>query len=109
MSAWSEMISDETVYARLRGSPDRACPPLGTLDNVMRVQSPRPSTTAGQVKLPPGKMDKADVNDLRDRAWTDGQIQEINQSVGHFCYVNRLLNGLGVTTHGDVAGNYAET
>ena len=43
---------------------------------------------------------------LRSAGWTDGEILEINQIVGYFNYVNRLLNGLGVTTEGDVVGYY---
>ena len=31
---------------------------------------------------------------------------ELNQIVGYFNYVNRLLNGLGVTTDGDTVGFY---
>lgn len=191
MSAWIEMISDEKADARLMASLDRARTPHGTVDNVMRVHSLRPSTMDGHVTLyraclhdegntipmwfqeviaslvsvlndcpysyanhwanarhligddaradaveaalkgnledafegrelealvharkltlSPGNMEKADVDALRDSGWTDGEILEINQIVGYFCYVNRLLNGLGVTTDGDVVGYYAET
>ena len=35
--------------------------------------------------------------------------QLLNQIIGYFNYVNRCLNGLGVTTDGDVVGYYAET
>lgn len=191
MSAWIKMISDEDADARLRTSLDQARTPHGTVDNVMRVHSLRPSTMDGHVvlyraclhddgntipewfqeviasyvstlnecaysyanhwanarhligddaradaveaclrgdpadafdgkhlaamihteklTLRPGKMEKADVDALRDSGWTDGEILEINQIVGYFCYANRLLNGLGVTTDGDVVGYYAET
>ena len=54
----------------------------------------------------PGKMVEADVVALRDAGWDDGQILEINQIVCYFNYANRLLNGLGVTTEGDVVGYY---
>ena len=33
----------------------------------------------------------------------------MNQIVGYFNYANRLLNGLGVTTDGDVIGYYKAT
>jgi len=36
-----------------------------------------------------------------------GEILEANQIIGYFNYVNRCLNGLGVTTDGDVVGYYA--
>lgn len=192
MSAWIKMISDEEADERLRASLDRARTPHGTVDNVMRVHSLRPSTMDGHVTLyraclhddsntipewfqeviasyvstlntcpysfanhwanarhligddaradaieaalrarkpedvfegqhraalrytkkltmHPGTMEKVDVDALRVAGWTDGEILEINQIVGYFCYVNRLLNGLGVTTDGDVVGYYAET
>ena len=48
----------------------------------------------------------ADVEALRKAGWDDGEILEINQIVGYFNYANRLLNGLGVTTDGDVVGYY---
>lgn len=56
----------------------------------------------------PGSMAQADVTALKDAGWEDGEILEINQIVGYFNYANRLLNGLGVTTQGDVVGYYAD-
>ena len=38
----------------------------------------------------------------------DGQILEANQIICYFNYVNRSLNGLGVTTAGDIVGFYSE-
>lgn len=54
----------------------------------------------------PGGMVESDVTALRDAGWNDGEILEINQIVCYFNYANRLLNGLGVTTDGDVVGYY---
>ena len=39
----------------------------------------------------------------------DGEILEVNQVVAYFNYSNRVLNGLGVTTEGDVVGYYDES
>lgn len=61
---------------------------------------------AEKLTLHPGDMVRADVDDLRAAGWQDGEILEINQIVGYFNYANRLLNGLGVTTQGDVVGYY---
>jgi UDP-glucuronate 4-epimerase len=36
------------------------------------------------------------------------QILEVNQVCAYFNYSNRLLNGLGVTTQGDVIGYYKD-
>lgn len=38
----------------------------------------------------------------------DREILEVNQVVAYFNYSNRVLNGLGVTTEGDVVGFYAD-
>lgn len=61
---------------------------------------------AERLTLSPGKMQQTDVEALRREGLDDGQILEANQIVGYFNYVNRLLNGLGVTTDGDVVGYY---
>ena len=52
-------------------------------------------------------MCEADVTALKDSGLNDGEILEANQIIGYFNYVNRLLNGLGVTTAGDTVGYYA--
>jgi uncharacterized peroxidase-related enzyme len=189
MSAWIKMLSDEEADETLKAALDFARTPHGTVDNVMRVHSLRPSTMNGHVvlyraclhdssntvpmwfqevissyvstlndcpysyanhwsnarhligddaradvieaaikarrpqdafdgahlaamvyaerlTLAPGQMARTHVEALRSAGWTDGEILEINQIVGYFNYVNRLLNGLGVTTEGDVVGYY---
>lgn len=64
---------------------------------------------AEKLTLQPGKIAKADVDRLKDNGLDDGQILEANQIIGYFNYVNRQLNGLGVTTDGDVVGYYTKT
>ena len=61
-----------------------------------------------KLTLHPGTMTMADVDALRAEGLDDGEILEANQIVGYFNYVNRLLNGLGVSTAGDIVGYYAE-
>ncbi|MHC0052180.1 peroxidase-related enzyme [Actibacterium sp. D379-3] len=63
---------------------------------------------AEKLTLRPGEMVEADVVMLKAAGLDDGEILEANQIIGYFNYVNRLLNGLGVTTEGDVVGYYAE-
>ena len=192
MAAWIEMIADDDADATLREALALARTPHGTVDNVMRVHSLRPSTLRGHVVLyravlhdetntlppwlqetissyvsilndcayslanhwanarhligdearadaieaalharrpeeafagaelallqyaeklttAPGAMAAADVAALRAAGLDDGQILEANQIVCYFNYVNRSLNGLGVTTEGDVVGYYADT
>jgi len=183
------MLSDDEADGTLKSALDLARTPHGTVDNVMRVHSLRPSTMRGHVvlyraclhddtntvqmwfqevissyvstlntcaysyanhwanarhligdearaaaveaalqarrpedafdgahlaalryaetlTLRPGEVRKTDVDALRDAGWNDGEILEINQIVGYFNYANCLLNGLGVTTQGDVVGYY---
>lgn len=61
-----------------------------------------------KLTLTPAKMVQADVQDLRDHGLDDGQILEANQIICYFNYVNRSINGLGVTTQGDTVGYYTE-
>ena len=62
---------------------------------------------AQKLTLTPGEMVQADVDGLRDAGVDDGQILEANQIIGYFNYVNRCLNGLGVSTDNDVVGYYS--
>ena len=62
---------------------------------------------AQKLTLTPGEMVQEDVDGLRDAGVDDGQILEANQIIGYFNYVNRCLNGLGVSTDNDVVGYYA--
>lgn len=190
MSAWIRMVPDEEAGPELKRALELARTPHGTVDNVMRVHSLRPSTMKGHVAIyraalhddantlpgwlqetissyvsilnecpysfanhwanarhlignseradaieaalqarrpeeaftgrelsllryaekltiEPGSMDKSDVDSLREAGFDDGEILEVNQIVCYFNYANRLLNGLGVTTEGDVVGYYS--
>ena len=192
MSAWIKMVSDEDANPELRETLALARTPHGTVDNVMRVHSLRPSTMRGhfilyqaalhddtntlppwlqetissyvsilneceyslanhwtnarylindetradaviaalkgrrpshafsgrelalleyaeKLTLTPGHMRQSDLQTLRSAGCDDGEILEANQIVGYFNYVNRLINGLGVTTDGDVVGYYKNT
>ena len=189
MTAWIDMISDEDASKELREVLDIARTPHGTVDNVMRVHSLRPSTMKGHVTmyraalhdetntipmwfqetvssyvsilnncqyslenhwknaahligdtkkaqeiekalwskspedvfdgvelqmlryaekltLRPSEMVPTDVTALKAAGADDGEILELNQIIGYFNYVNRLLNGLGVTTSGETVGFY---
>ncbi|MEM7057778.1 MAG: peroxidase-related enzyme [Pseudomonadota bacterium] len=63
---------------------------------------------AEKLTLTPALMHRADVDALRAEDVNDGQILEVNQIICYFNYVNRSINGLGVTTDGDIVGYYAE-
>ena len=61
---------------------------------------------AEKLTLRPSDMVQTDVTALKSMGADDGEILELNQIIGYFNYVNRLLNGLGVTTSGDTVGFY---
>lgn len=61
---------------------------------------------AEKLTLSPGSMEEQDVEMLKRAGIDDGEILEANQIIGYFNYVNRSLNGLGVTTEGDIVGYY---
>ena len=46
---------------------------------------------------------------LRDAGLDDGAILEANQIICYFNYVNRSINGLGVTTAGDIGRSVLQT
>lgn len=57
-----------------------------------------------KLTLTPQAMVEADIAALRAAGAEDAEIFEANQVCAYFNYSNRLLNGLGVTTKGDVLG-----
>lgn len=61
-----------------------------------------------KLTLSPSKMKKNDIIALRKNGVSDGEILEANQIICYFNYVNRTINGLGVTTEGDIIGYYKE-
>jgi len=98
----------------LIGDPERA----DAIEKALQTREPETVFTgpelallryAEKLTLSPGEMAEADVAALRTEGLDDGQILEANQIICYFNYVNRSLNGLGVTTDGDIVGYYAET
>jgi uncharacterized peroxidase-related enzyme len=63
---------------------------------------------AGKLTTEVGAMAEADIGVVRAASADDGEILEVNQVCAYFNYSNRLLNGLGVTTEGDIIGYYKE-
>ena len=63
---------------------------------------------AEKLTLRPSDMKRADVDNLKTAGLDDGQILEANQIICYFNYVNRSINGLGVTNEGDIIGYYKD-
>ena len=64
---------------------------------------------AGKLTTDVARMVQGDIQALHAAGCNDGEILEVNQVCAYFNYSNRLLNGLGVTTDGDVIGYYSES
>jgi uncharacterized peroxidase-related enzyme len=64
---------------------------------------------AGKLTLTPAAMTREDFEALRAAGASDEDIFEANQVIAYFNYANRVLNGLGVTTKGDVLGTSPRT
>ncbi|NKC00649.1 MAG: peroxidase-related enzyme [Pseudomonadales bacterium] len=62
---------------------------------------------AEKLTLNPGDMIRSDVEKMQKAGYDDGEILEANQIICYFNYVNRSLNGLGVTTENDTVGYYS--
>ncbi|GAB5374302.1 MAG: hypothetical protein AcusKO_07640 [Acuticoccus sp.] len=52
----------------------------------------------------PAAMTEAPVVAMREAGYSDGEILEINQVVAYFAYANRTVQGLGISTDGDILG-----
>ena len=63
---------------------------------------------AEKLTLTPAKCTREDIENLKAEGWSEEQIASAAQIIGYFNYVNRLLNGLGVSTDGDIVGYYAD-
>ena len=59
-----------------------------------------------KLTLSPSNMEEKDVKSLKENGVSDGEILEANQIICYFNYVNRSINGLGVSTKGDIVGYY---
>lgn len=92
----NEARADEVLAALEAGRPEDAF--AGKELALLRY--------AAKLTVEVGAMARADFDALKEAGCADGEILEVNQVCAYFNYSNRLLNGLGVTTEGDVAGYY---
>ena len=59
---------------------------------------------AGKLTIAADTVAEKDIEALRRAGLDDGEILEVNQVTSYFCYANRMVLGLGVSTEGDVIG-----
>lgn len=86
---------------RETGDPERAEALLAELEREHPGEPFTAAERAGlayadKLTLKPAEVEASDIAALREAGLDDGQILEINQVVGYFCYANRVVLGLGV-------------
>jgi len=59
---------------------------------------------ARQLTMDPSGISRDTIDELHGAGADDGQVLEVNQVVSYFCYVNRTVLGLGVSTEGESLG-----
>jgi uncharacterized peroxidase-related enzyme len=59
---------------------------------------------ATRLTTAPATITQQDIDLLKERGLSDGEILEINQVTAYFAYANRTVTGLGVTTMGELIG-----
>ena len=89
-----------------------------TIENALLARKPENAFEGSELALlkyaekltiSPANMVETDITVLKAAGIDDGQILEANQIICYFNYVNRSLNGLGVSTDGDIVGYYAKS
>ena len=73
----------------------------GEGDEVFDTRERAALAWAEQITRAPSDCSEREIQTLRKAGWSDGEILEINQIVGYFCYANRTVLALGVTTKGE--------
>ena len=97
------LIKDRARSEAIRAALDAAKPELAFEGGQLALLNYARKLTADVAN-----MNEGDMAALRAAGCDDGEILEVNQVCAYFNYSNRLLNGLGVTTAGDVIGYYSE-
>ncbi len=98
-------LADDTRFERIQGRFRR----IDQLEVVFAGKELELLRYAKKLTLAPNHLNRKDVEILRTAGASDGEILEANQVVSYFNYANRVLNGLGVTTEGDVLGTSPRT
>jgi len=78
----------------------------GPRDEVFDTRQRAGLAYAEQLAVAPADISEGEIDVLRKSGWNDGEILEINQIAAYFCYANRTVLGLGVTTAGEKLGEH---
>lgn len=98
------LVDDDERASAIRSALEKGQP-----EDVFSGKELRLLEYARKLTREPALMVESDVTLLRDAGASDGEILEANQVISYFNYSNRVLNGLGVTTVGDVLGESPRT
>jgi uncharacterized peroxidase-related enzyme len=98
-SGLKRLLDDEPESKRIRNALENE-----TFREVFNHAQSLALEYAIKLTREPGAMEESDVSQLRAAGWSDGQILEINQVTAYFNYANRTVQGLGVSTSGDILG-----
>ena len=96
-------------FSRLIGDPERADHFLKAVhkDNLSSFFDDQfffGIQYAKKLTLDHANITSADIAELKEVGFSEGEILEVNQVTSYFNYVNRMVVGLGVTTEGDIIG-----
>lgn len=87
-----------------RANTIRTALETGTADTAFDPKHLSAITYAEALTRSPATMAPDMADAMRTAGWSDGEILEINQVTAYFSYANRTVQGLGVTTEGDILG-----
>jgi len=58
-------------------------------------------TFTEKMTLTPAEMAREDIAGLRDAGWSDRAVHDAVQVIAYFCYINRVVDALGVELQTD--------
>ena len=97
----SHLINNNSKSKKIKTALDSRCPETEFSGAELALLN-----YAAKLTLEPDKMTEEDILELKKNGISDDEILEVNQIISYFNYVNRTINGLGVTTQGDKVGYY---
>lgn len=93
------LLEDETRCNAIRQALEAEMPEL-----VLDERSTALLMYTQTLTRSPWEVDEANIQQLRQAGYDDGQILEGNQVIAYFAYANRTALGLGVATQGERLG-----
>lgn len=92
-------LNDDVKAERIRHGIEN-----GLIHNILDEKHTALAEYSKKLTLKPSSINKEDIDHLKSKGISEGEILEINQVVAYFNYANRTVLGLGVSTQGEVLG-----